>query len=305
MELSITPITPANIDAALALLGNRAAFTNREYAQFTRTLRVLVTQRRVFGRIVVEQRTDRARVFGLAAFVEPAVVDRFLERPHSCFGKELILTKLEAILDEAAIGAGNAGSGLHSVVLGQGFDLAGVSGDGFIWVFGTGMQAFMDAHRGYRIARVVNIEFGEIGRDALTEGGDFEKVAMYEDRYERGTVLTGVFTATRERAVANNSLLLPMFLYASPVVGFTRAEQDVIREALDGRTDAEISRALAISMTATKARWNRIHLRFFTRLPDLDRRAPQPNGRGRGEQMRHIILEYVRRNLCELTPHAG
>jgi hypothetical protein len=304
MELSIAPITPANISAALALLGNRAAFTDAEFAQYTRTLRMFARERRVFGRLVVEQSTGRARVFGLAAFVQPAVVDSFLEHPHACFGKELVLSEQGAILDEKGIARGNAGHGLHSVVLGHGFDLEGIPAHGSVWVFGTGMHAFMDAHRGFRIARLVNFGFGDIGGEELGKAGDFEKVGFFKDRYEGGTVLTGVFTVTRERAIANNSLLLPIFLYTPPVVRFTPSQQQIIRNALDGRTDVELSRSLGLAMTAIKARWNRIHMRFFTRLPDLDRRALPTTGGARGEQARHIILEYVRKNPCELTPYA-
>jgi hypothetical protein len=302
MELSVTPITPGNLDAALTILGNRPAFNGGEYRQFVRTLRLLCEQRRAIGRLISEPGTGRARVFGITTFVDESIVDAYLQRPHASIGKHVVLQP-DAILDADAIARRNAGVGAQAVVIAHGYDIDDTPPQGFEWLLGTGMQAFIDTCRGFRLARIVNVVCGQFGATAVERNGAFRVVGRFTDSYPRGVVHTGVFTLTREDALATRNLLLPMFLYTPPRVRFTPSEQQIILAALDGRTDAELSRSLEMPMTAIKARWNRIHLRFFAQLPDLDRRA-SPSGDGvRGGQTRHIVLEYVRRNACELTPY--
>jgi hypothetical protein len=299
MELTIRPIT-LRLDSAWTLLGNRAAFNDDEYRQYVSTLRSLLEQQRAFGRIVSERATGRVRVFGITTFVEEAMVDA-LPPAALCICWQAVGLDPGAILNEEAIGRRNARAGAQAVVIPHGYDATDTPPHGFEWVLGTGMQAFMDTCRGFNLARLV---FGEVGAAAVEDGGAFRVVGRYTESHPGGAVHTGVFSLTREDALATRNLLLPIFLYTPPVVRFTPSEQQLIRAALDGRTDVELSRSLRLAMTAIKARWNRIRMRFFTRLPDVDRRALPATGGARGEQARHIILEYVRKNPCELTPYA-
>jgi hypothetical protein len=86
-------------------------------------------------------------------------------------------------------------------------------------------------------------------------------------------------------------------------VRFTRTEQEIIRSAIHGRTDAEIARALKLTPSAVKARWTRIQARFFTRFHELDSRRLPITATTRGAQIRHRILQYARENPSELTPY--
>jgi hypothetical protein len=301
MDLSAAPITLANLQPSLTILGNRPAFTEVEYRQFTHVLGSLIERRRVFGRVVSERPTNRPRVVGIGGFVEESFIERYLSSPHPEIGKQLLLREPNAILDENGIAVRNRSGGLQAVVVAQGFDITDAPPDGFEWVFGTGMNAFIEAHRGFRIERIVNVGFGESGVTAMASSGSWRMVGRFDNRYESGTVHTGVWTLTREEALGARNLLMPMFLYTPPAVCFTPTEQEILRAAVGDRTDAEIGRALGISVAATKARWNRIHLRFFARFPDDKRRLPSGT---RGEQIRHVILEYVRTHPSELTPYA-
>jgi hypothetical protein len=95
-----------------------------------------------------------------------------------------------------------------------------------------------------------------------------------------------------------------MFLYSPPRILFTAAEQALLRLSLRGSTDRAMSDDLGIPLTAVKARWNRIHARVMAQLPDLFAGVSLPDrGRTRGTQFRHLILDYVRDNPSELTPH--
>jgi DNA-binding NarL/FixJ family response regulator len=73
----------------------------------------------------------------------------------------------------------------------------------------------------------------------------------------------------RERAAERKTPILPLFVYNHPRLLFTPAEQEVLRAALDGAPDEIISERLGIPLSATKARWTRIHQRVTKRLPEL------------------------------------
>jgi hypothetical protein len=108
-------------------------------------------------------------------------------------------------------------------------------------------------------------------------------------------------TLTKCEALRMRTLLLPIFLYAPPLVCFTPAERDLLQAAVSGATDAEIARVMKISVSAVKARWSRTNSRFFTRFPESERRHNRSGSRG--EQIRHVLLEYVRTHPSELTPY--
>ena len=303
MDLSIAPLSRTNLERALSIMGNRPAFSAAEYLQFTRAVGSLLDSCRAIGRVVVEGTARRPRAISVATFVDEAAVERFLRSPHASFGKELVLSAPEAILNLHAIGLRNHGGGLQSVVIAQGCDDSGAAGDRLEWLFGTAITAFIDACRGYRIERVVSIGHGdENAFSAVAKVGAPQFAARFVERHPGGVVRTAVFTLTRAEAFAARHVLLPVFLYQPPVVRFTRTEQEIIRSAVHGRTDAEIARALKLTPSAVKARWTRIQARFFTRHEDDSRRLPI-NATTRGAQIRHRILKYARENPSELTPY--
>jgi hypothetical protein len=99
-------------------------------------------------------------------------------------------------------------------------------------------------------------------------------------------------------------LFLPMFVYSPPVIRFTEAERELLRIAISGGTDEWMSSHLGLSLSAVKARWIRIQERAMRRLPELFAGSPAASRPGRrGAQTRHILLHYVRRMPCELTPY--
>ena len=107
----------------------------------------------------------------------------------------------------------------------------------------------------------------------------------------------------RAEAVARWSPLLPMFTHTAPRAHFTKPEQLLLREALRGATDSELSARLKISPAAVKSRWKRAYERLADHVPELlPPREPQTSV-SRGVQVRHLVLEFVRLNPSELTPY--
>jgi DNA-binding CsgD family transcriptional regulator len=99
--------------------------------------------------------------------------------------------------------------------------------------------------------------------------------------------------------------LLPLFVYHRPRCGFTTAEQDLIREALEGYTDQELSTRLNLSVSAVKKRWMRVTEKAENAFPHLfDGRAnTRLSPSVRGAQKRHIVLRSIRSRPEELTPY--
>jgi hypothetical protein len=111
-------------------------------------------------------------------------------------------------------------------------------------------------------------------------------------------------TVTREQAAARTSPMLALFAYSPPRLHFTPAEQRVLSEALGGAVDETLSARLGIPLSAVKARWTRIQERVVRYAPELVAAVRHGRGYGRGNQRRHLILNYVRDHPSELTPYA-
>jgi hypothetical protein len=93
-----------------------------------------------------------------------------------------------------------------------------------------------------------------------------------------------------------------MFVYRPPRLRLTPTQQDVLRIALTGATDAEIAKQLGgIPLPRVKARWSRIFRQVAGSELGSQLARPKQNGT-RGRQMRHIIVEDVRKHPSELTP---
>jgi hypothetical protein len=167
------------------------------------------------------------------------------------------------------------------------------------------MQSFQDLHRGYRLARIVNEIFGRELIDVVIASRSWEERRLFRDIDGVLGYESHLSTLTREQAAQWRTPLLPMFVYSAPQAFFTAAEQELLRSALDGGTDVDISRRLGVPLTAVKARWQRIHDRMLTRAPHvLEQRRESQYPERRGGQMRHAILAFVRANPSELTPYA-
>jgi hypothetical protein len=111
---------------------------------------------------------------------------------------------------------------------------------------------------------------------------------------------------TRERAVAQTSVMMMAFDYDPPQLRLTAAERELLTAALDGATDDALARRLGVPLTSVKARWTRIEQRAVCHCPELFRHVPSPrHADKRGAQTRHLVLEYLRANPSELTPYAS
>jgi hypothetical protein len=99
-------------------------------------------------------------------------------------------------------------------------------------------------------------------------------------------------------------LLWSLFCCAAPRIGFTSSEQRVLRSALLGGTDEDVSTLLKISLTAVKQHWRAIYARAADTLPNLflEQSTESVPGAQRGKERRRRLLTYLREHPEELRP---
>ena len=304
MQIHSVPLTPENLWMCAPLWGGSEAYNGYELQHALDGASLLLYERRALGAIVLENGQPRA--FGLTTFCDESLIDEYLSDPHPLIGRRLLLDAHDAgstsILQLDEIGERNAGSGVQLVVLNTAFDTGAREPD---MVLGRLMAAFMETHRGYRIARIVNEVFGEAAIDVVEKSGSYDVLRHFELPMRGGNLRSLVATLTREQAAVSRTPLLAMFAYSPPCLFFTASEQQLLSEALLGFTDETLSIRLGIPLSAVKARWTRVQDRTLRMAPHLFQDVPRPPRRGRGVQTRHLILQHVRNHPSELTPYAA
>ena len=301
MRLFTAPLTQQNIESVAHLWGDRDALGPARWRRAVAAAAGLLADDRARGRVTFDD-DGRVRAFGLTTFVHEDYAASYVARPHAQVGRSVLVDRggLDAVLDEHGVAERNAGEGLQLAVLNQGHD---VSPEELDHLLGTMIEAFADAHRGFRLAGVINEIFGEPGVTRVGQIGVASEFHRFTIETSRGPLSSGVWMLTREEARRRSSLLLPMFTYNPPRIRFTRPERQLLLAALSGATDAALADVLGVARTAIRARWLRIQARAM-RHPQLQVELERIKGyERRGGQFRHVILDYVRRNPSELTPY--
>jgi DNA-binding NarL/FixJ family response regulator len=93
-----------------------------------------------------------------------------------------------------------------------------------------------------------------------------------------------------------------IYRYRPPSLRLRPAEQELLLAALGGKTDAELSEELGLTLEATKKRWLSIFDRVGQYKPEI--LSPAEESEGRGPQKRHRVVAYVRKHPEELRPYA-
>src|SRR5215831_2382705 len=236
---------------------------------------------------------------GMGVFVTKTFADREIRNP--CPGlNSRIIAGLAAgdsvVMSRAQIAVGNAGEGVDFV------NMYGTWRDGIMnadqlaeaqALLGT---SFVEHFAGYRFNRVLKEAIGH-SRIALARAtGTYRIVAEFQ---ESGSALAVV---TRESVLAAPySVAATLYRYQSPVLHLRPAEQKLLAAALTGKTDAELSADLGLSIEAIKKRWMSIFDRVDEFKPEILSRADADSD-GRGPQKRHRVVAYIRTHPEELRP---
>lgn len=225
-----------------------------------------------------------------APYINRRIVDRWLA------GRSPILS-----LD--AVRAGNSGAGLNQHTFHESLP---PTFDGPTPMLDKIIELYFQLSLGYRFQEVSIEVYGHKQLQMNLNGG-FRIRNDYglppdERAGDQSPFLIGL-TRDESRA-AVGSIVSQLFSATRPCFGFHRAEQEMLRYALLGRSDEELAQALCLSQAAIRKRWLSIFGRVARVAPTL---LPQPSESASGDQKRgsgkrHHLLSYLRSHLEELRP---
>jgi hypothetical protein len=252
---------------------------------------VIETERPIAGHKIV--------ACGMGVFVTRAFADREIKTPRPGLNSRIIATVASGesvVLSRAQIAAGNAGEGLD-----------------FVNMYGTWREGIMNANQlaevqallgtsfvehfaGYRFNRVLKEAVGHSQIALARATGTYRLVAEFQESESALAVVTRESVVTAPYSVAAR-----MYRYQEPVLRLRPAEQRLLAAALAGKTDAELSADLGLSIEAIKKRWMSIFDRVDQFKPDILSKGAE-DSEGRGPQKRHRVVAYIRSHPEELRP---
>jgi len=238
---------------------------------------------------------------GMGVFVTAEFADREIRNPQPGLNSRIIAglaAREPVVLTRAEIGEGNARDGLDFVNMYGTWRDRIMSPDQLGEVHALLGTSFVEHFAGYRFNRVLKEAIGD-SRIALARAtGTYRLLAEFPDSESALAVVT------RESALAAPySAAATIYRYRAPVLRLRPAEQELLAAALSGKTDAELSEDLGLSIEATKKRW----LSIFDRVDQFKREMLSPTeaeSDGRGPHKRHRVVAYIRTHPEELRPFA-
>ncbi len=236
---------------------------------------------------------------GMGVFVTSAFADRELSAPRPGLNSRIIAgvaSGESVVLSRAEIGEGNAGDGIDFV------NMYGMWRDGIMnadqlaeaqGLLGT---SFIEHFAGYRFNRVLKEAIGDSSIAFARSTGTYRLVAEFQESNSALAIVTrdSVFDAPY-------SVAATMYRYRPPILRLRPAEQRLLAAALTGKTDAELSAGLGLSIEAIKKRWMSIFDRVDEFKPDILSEA-EADSDVRGPQKRHRVVAYIRTHPEELRP---
>jgi len=252
---------------------------------------VIESERPLAGRRIV--------ACGMGVFVTKSFADREIKAPQPGLNSRIIAgiaSGESPLLSRAHIAAGNAGEGIDFV------NMYGIWREGILnadqlsevqALLGT---SFVEHFAGYRFNRVLKEAVGQSSIALARATGTYRIVAEFKKSE------SALAVATRESVLtAPYSVAAALYRYQSPELHLRPAEQNLLIAALAGKTDAELSQDLALSIEAIKKRWMSIFDRIDEFKPEILSRTGTDSD-GRGPQKRHRVVAYIRSHPEELRP---
>jgi len=238
---------------------------------------------------------------GMGVFVAGTFADGEIADPRPGVNARIIASVASGkpvVLNRAEIAAGNAGAGLDFVNLYGTWREGALNPGQLAEVHALLGTSFVEHFAGYRFNRVLKEAAGAAGIAFARATGTYRLVAEFPETESALAVVT------RESAqAAPYSVAAALYRYQAPVLRLSPAEQKLLSAALSGKTDAELSVELGLSVEAAKKRWLSIFARADQYLPEI-LSQPDVESEGRGPQKRHRVLAYIRRHPEELRPFA-
>ena len=236
---------------------------------------------------------------GMGVFVTRAFADREIHTPRPGLNARIIAgiaSGEPVVLSRDQIGAGNASEGIDFVNMYGTWREGIMNADQLAEVHTLLGTSFVEHFAGYRFNRVFKEAIGRSKIALARATGTYRLVAEFQESESALVVVT-----PESVLAAPYSVAATMYRYQAPLLRLRPAEQKLLSAALVGKTDAELSADLGLSIEAIKKRWMSIFARVDEFKPEiLSQDAADSDGRG--PQKRHRVVAYIRTHPEELRP---
>lgn len=310
------PMTAKDVQTCVELLAAHPVERHR-YGQLLKYLptvwKNLLRTDSIISSVMKDTETGAShpQAFGVSAFV----TDEFLQRcktPHPRWiGRELVrqISRGDSpVLTPKEIREANSRDGLNLVAW-TGHVCPVREEDRIRWLTELS-NAFMQEHRGFRVKEAVTQPVDAVGLRVVLNSGPFlwhsgdgcykEAGDLNLDKLICSPFIVGI---NRELAACYmGTWTSTLFLYNSPRIFLRPAEQTLLRSALKGLTDEELSNELGLSLSFVKKTWHSIYVRAAEKVPDLHLDRTDGLFIRRGREKKQRVLAYVRNYPEELRP---
>ena len=238
---------------------------------------------------------------GMGVFVTRTFADQEIQNPQPGLNSRIIAAAASGesvVLNRAQIGAGNAGEGLDFVNMYGSWREGVLNAEQLAEVQALLGTSFVEHFAGFRFNRVLKEAIGDSNIALARATGTYRVVAEFK---QSDSAL--VVVSPESVVAAPYSVAAKMYRYQEPVLRLSPAEQGLLAAALSGKTDAELSVVLGLSIEAIKKRWMSIFDRVDEFKSEILTRTDEDSD-GRGPQKRHRVVAYVRSHPEELRPFA-
>jgi hypothetical protein len=236
---------------------------------------------------------------GMGVFVTSEFADREIRNPRPGLNSRIIAgvaSEETVVLSRAQIAEGNTGEGLDFVNMYGTWREGILNANQLAEVHALLGTSFVEHFAGYRFNRVLKEAVGHSSIALARATGTYRLIAEFKESE------SALVVATRESVLAAPySVAASLYRYQEPVLHLRPAEQSLLAAALVGKTDAELSADLGLSIEAIKKRWMSIFDRVDEFKPAILSPAG-PDSDGRGPQKRHRVVAYIRTHPEELRP---
>jgi DNA-binding NarL/FixJ family response regulator len=256
---------------------------------------------------------QRLIAFGISVFVTDDFMEELrsgrLPPSPSTHVVERHLAGRSPVLSPEAVRRANSGLGLNALVLHIGWDEKALAPEEVRWVKAKLLEAFAHTIGGYQIKEIMQEVYSEEEmRRGLAAGAllrsDYARFFDHGLRTLPPPPLRPYLIGNSRAEVQDGSTIAPLFFYNPPRFFFRSLEQELLRYALLGRSDSELSTILHISASTVQKRWHTIYERAAVTAPELfPCEASAGSGRQtRGTEKRRHLIAYLRHHPEELRP---
>ena len=311
MDFLVRPVEERDFPACLDLLRGHLAYPASILPELPKVWRRLLRDDAFVTAVAesgsMESKPGSILAFGMVVFVTDAWMSAAQAGEEPYLSVRTIRQELAGpspILRPAAIQRENAGSGLNAVHLH--YVEAPLSEELRTALDYRMRPAFVEDMRGYRIKAALIELWDEVPPHSV-KGGPYPMVTDYAAYFaRRGEPLPPLgrrpflLGLTRPEVLADfGRAVAPAFLDAPPRLGFTRAEQRMLRQAVFGYTDVQLAQRLHLALPTIKNRWRTLYDRLGLVAPELLDSSSQAI---HGQEKRRRLLDYLRRHPEELRP---